>query len=93
MMGKINSWGKPAAIMEWGVRAKDSKTGQAIPESARAKFISDGYAWMKSWNANTANRSKIEAANYFHLEYNGYSNLLVGSMMTAYVAAARDSRI
>jgi hypothetical protein len=92
MMAKINSWGKPAAIMEWGVRAKDSKTGQVIPESARAKFISDGYAWMKSWNANSANR-KIEAANYFHLEYNGYSNLLVGSMLTAYTAAARDSRV
>ena len=93
MMAKITSWGKPAAIMEWGVRAKDSKTGQTIPESDRARFISEGYNWMKAWNANSANRSKIEAANYFHMQYNGYSNLLVGSMMTAYIAAAKDSRI
>lgn len=69
VMAKLSKWGKPVALMEFGVNAKDRYTGAAIPDTARAAWISDGITWMRDWNSN--HKVKIEAALYFQLHPGG----------------------
>jgi hypothetical protein len=85
-MQKLASWGKPVALMEFGVVTSDRDTGVAISDASRAKWISDGYAWMKTWNGS--NSLKIEAALYYHLR----GSYLSGQALTAFSTAAIDSR-
>jgi len=89
-MQKLASWGKPVALMEWGVVTKDVKTGGAISDATRNKWIADGYSWMKSWNA--ANSIKVEAALYFHLRPSTGDTYLTGLALQAFAAASADSR-
>jgi len=69
VMQVLASWGKPIAITEFGINAKDRYTGATISDTVRAQWITDAYAWMRSWNAS--NDVKIEAAMYFQLNPGG----------------------
>jgi hypothetical protein len=86
-MQKLASWGKPVALMEFGVVSKDRYTGAAISDATRATWITEAYAWMKSWNAGTSS-PKIEAALYWNLS----GAYLSGQALTAFSNAAIDSR-
>jgi len=86
-MQKLASWGKPVALMEFGVMSKDRYTGAAISDATRAKWISDAYVWMKTWNASGSS-PKVEAALYYHLR----DLYLSGQALTAFSTAAIDSR-
>jgi hypothetical protein len=86
-MQKLASWGKPVALMEYGVVTKDRDTGAAISDASRANWISDAYAWMKAWNASSSS-PKIEAALYYHLR----GSYLSGQALTAFATSAIDSR-
>lgn len=79
VMERLSAWGKPIALTEFGVNAKDRYTGVVIPDSVRAQWITDGYAWMNRWNA--AQPVKIEAAMYFQLNEGG--PLLTGEAIAA----------
>jgi len=79
VMDKLASWGKPIALTEFGINATDRYTGAVIPDSVRAQWITDGYAWMNRWNAT--HDVKIEAAMYFQLNVGG--PLLTGEAITA----------
>lgn len=78
-MERLSAWGKPIALTEFGINAKDRYTGEVIPDSVRAQWITAGYAWMNSWNASQP--VKIEAAMYFQLNAGG--PLLTGEAITA----------
>lgn len=78
-MQVLSSWGKPIAITEFGVNAKDRYTGAKISDTVRGQWITGSYAWMKAWNAS--NTVKIEAAMYFQLNPGG--PYLTGSAVTA----------
>jgi hypothetical protein len=92
VMQKMATWKKPVVIAEWGAVTRDRKTGAVISDSERAKWISEGYNWIKAWNGNSANSSKIEAALYFHLVYGGMTFTLSGGSLTAFKNAVADSR-
>jgi hypothetical protein len=79
VMDKLSSWGKPIALTEFGVNAADRYTGVPIPDAVRGQWITDGYAWMNSWNAT--HEVKIEAAMYFQLHAGG--PLLTGEAIAA----------
>ena len=89
-MQKLVAWGKPIAMMEWGVVSRDVTSGAAISDAERAQWITDGYNWMKAWNANNA--VDIEAAAYFHLNVSTGNSLLAGQALEAFSAAAANSR-
>lgn len=84
MMAKLQSWGKPISIMEWG--AYNST------EASVATFITAGYAWMKSWNqANLA--TPVESALWYNYTLIGADTPLTGVEVDAYAAAVADSKI
>lgn len=89
-MQRLAEWKKPVAIMEWGVPKKDVDSGAAMTDATRGKWIADGYHWMKAWNAG--NSVKIEAAIYFHLNFNGNWVYLSKDALTAWRAAHADSK-
>jgi hypothetical protein len=83
-MARLVSWGKPVALTEWGVVTTDVTSGDPISDAARARWISDGHAWMKSWNERDSIR--IEAALYFDLNVSTGNSLLVGQALAAFAA-------
>src|SRR3954447_4974555 len=86
-MQTLVSWGKPVALMEWGVVSTDVTSRQPISDTARARWISDGHAWMKAWNDRDSIR--IEAALYFDLNVSTGNSLLSGEALKAFAASAR----
>jgi hypothetical protein len=86
-MQTLVSWGKPVALMEWGVVRTDVTSGQSITDTARARWISDGHAWMKAWNDRDSIR--IEAALYFDLDVTSGNSVLSGEALKAFAATAR----
>jgi hypothetical protein len=83
-MQRLLAWGKPVALMEWGVVATDVTSGAAISDASRAAFIRDAHAWMKAWNDRDSIR--IEAALYFHLNVSAGDSLLSGQSLEAFAA-------
>jgi hypothetical protein len=88
-MEKLVSWGKPIALTEWGIVSVD-RFHKPIPDSTRAAWIKEGYAWMKSWNATQP--LKIEVANYFHLRPAG-GPYLTGAALSALDSLVPDARV
>jgi len=60
IMAKMQSWGKPIALSEWGC------TSTGVTDANRAAWITQTYNWFKSWNAAHPSGPVIEAALYFH---------------------------
>lgn len=85
-MQRLLSWGKPVALMEWGVVATDVTSGEPITDAARARWISDAHAWMKTWNERDSIR--IESALYFNLNVSTGNSLLTGQSLQAFAATA-----
>lgn len=68
-MAKLSTWGKPVALMEFGVVASDRYTGAPIPDRVRAAWITDAVTWLRSWNVS--HKVQVEAALYFQLHPGG----------------------
>jgi hypothetical protein len=83
-MSRLVSWGKPVAIMEWGVVTTDVTSKLPISDAARAQWIRDAHTWMKAWNERDSIR--IEAALYFHLNVSTGNSLLTGQALQAFSA-------
>ena len=85
-MAKLSSWGKPVALMEFGVSATDRYTGEPITDEVRARWITDAAAWMSSWNSS--HKVPIESASYFQLHPGG--PYLTGKAVEALDAVTKD---
>jgi hypothetical protein len=83
-MQRLASWGKPVALMEWGVVSKDVTSGVGISDASRAAWIRDAHVWMTDWNARGS--IPIEAAVYFHLNVASGNSLLSGQALQAFAA-------
>jgi hypothetical protein len=83
-MARLQTWGKPVSIMEYG-----SVTGEA----QSATFITQGYAWMKTWNTQHP-ELPIESSIWFNIwPSGGLNTLMTGAEITAYAATVADSKV
>jgi hypothetical protein len=85
-MRKLVTWGKPVALMEWGIVSEDRSSGKPISDAMRARWISNAHAWMRAWN--DSGRVEIEAALYFHLDVATGKTRLTGKALKAFATVA-----